>query len=108
MHACCWLQASEAGDAEGGSAYARGVRRNALLGGDNCSRAVLLGALLAAEVIESPLSSCAANVGLPQHQLNARAPSLPRQGHAVPEEWASKTRVLSDGHVGAMVEGLVE
>ncbi|KAG2445553.1 hypothetical protein HXX76_000167 [Chlamydomonas incerta] len=36
------------GKADSG-AFARGVRSNMLLGGDNCSRSVLLGALLAAE-----------------------------------------------------------
>ncbi|PNH02125.1 Crystallin J1A [Tetrabaena socialis] len=47
------IQASEApqqeGGGSGGTAYARGVRTNMLLGGDNCSRSVLLGALLAAQ-----------------------------------------------------------
>ena len=41
---------SSGGGKAGSGAFARGVRANLLLGGDNCSRGVLLGALLAAEV----------------------------------------------------------
>ncbi|GLI66820.1 hypothetical protein VaNZ11_010789 [Volvox africanus] len=42
---------SSSNNGEGGddTVYARGVRANILLGGDNCSRGILLGALLAAE-----------------------------------------------------------
>ncbi|KAG2427884.1 hypothetical protein HYH02_014488 [Chlamydomonas schloesseri] len=72
--------ASTGGGAAGraDSAFARGVRSNAQLGGDNCSRGVLLGALLAAE----------GGLG------------------SIPSAWRAKTRGLAQAEV--LVEQLLD
>ncbi|PNW79731.1 hypothetical protein CHLRE_08g364850v5 [Chlamydomonas reinhardtii] len=62
---------SSGGGKAGSGAFARGVRANLLLGGDNCSRGVLLGALLAAEggLVSIPSAWRAKTRGLAQAEV---------------------------------------